>query len=277
MGKPKIALYDLEFAHLKNYTGFEPNTMFEWDRSGTSQKIGMYTERCFDMVHQSKNEIDICWLLEPKAIHPNGFDYIVNACGHMHFDYVMCFDDSVRDALPKGKTLFWTPGGSYMYRKDWGIWDKSKNVSIIASSKTWAPGHRFRQEVIAQYGNQFDFICGHGRNFVPDKIDALRDYRYSVAIENSSVNRYFTDKITDCFLAGTVPIFWGCPKIGEIFDPAGIIQFETLDELKIALANCNESDYLSRMPAIQHNFELAKQYAIVEDYLWNASLKRFYE
>jgi hypothetical protein len=51
---------------------------------------------------------------------------------------------------------------------------------------------------------------------------------------------YFTEKLIDCFLMETVPVYWGCPGIGSIFDERGILRFETPDELMRSLAHGTE-------------------------------------
>ena len=48
---------------------------------------------------------------------------------------------------------------------------------------------------------------------------------FSIAIENSRNGCYFTEKILDCFTTRTVPIYWGCPDIGDYFDMNVIITF----------------------------------------------------
>jgi hypothetical protein len=70
---------------------------------------------------------------------------------------------------------------------------------------------------------------GHGVRPLADKWDGLAPYRYSIAIENSQVPHYWTEKIADCFLAGTVPIYWGCPNIGDYFPSDAMIRLESLD------------------------------------------------
>jgi hypothetical protein len=53
---------------------------------------------------------------------------------------------------------------------------------------------------------------------VNNKRDALTDYEFSIAIENCIEDSYFTEKITDCFLTDTTPIYYGCKNISEFFD-----------------------------------------------------------
>ena len=49
------------------------------------------------------------------------------------------------------------------------------------------------------------------------KWDGLIDYSYSLAIENCCMDNYFTEKFTDCILAWSIPIYYGCPNINIYF------------------------------------------------------------
>ena len=66
--------------------------------------------------------------------------------------------------------------------------------------------------------------------FLPeDKFKAFRDYDYSIVIENSSIKNYFTEKLFDCFLERTVPLYWGCPNILDYFPEESLIVLTTED------------------------------------------------
>lgn len=99
---------------------------------------------------------------------------------------------------------------------------KTKLLSVVSSSKIATEGHRRRVEFVkylkTYFGDKID-LFGRGFNEIEDKWDALADYRYHVAIENSSVNHYWTEKISDAFLAGCHPIYHGCPNITDYFPP----------------------------------------------------------
>ena len=73
------------------------------------------------------------------------------------------------------------------------------------------------------------FVDSFGRGFVAveHKAEALAQYAFSIAIENSQQDTYFTEKLIDCFSTGTVPIYWGTRKISEYFDMRGVIQFDS--------------------------------------------------
>ena len=100
---------------------------------------------------------------------------------------------------------------------------KTKLISVIASSKTVTSGHakrlRFAKKLKQHYGDQIDF---YGRGFKPmdDKLEALQDYRFNVVLENSSFDDYFSEKFTDCVIAGAYPLYHGCPNL-ERYYPAG--------------------------------------------------------
>ena len=98
---------------------------------------------------------------------------------------------------------------------------KTKLISVISSNVAVTPQHRarlqFAQQLKAHYGDKIDF---YGRGFVTmdDKLEALKDYRFHVVLENSSFDHYFSEKLTDCILAGSYPIYYGCPNLEEYFN-----------------------------------------------------------
>ena len=54
---------------------------------------------------------------------------------------------------------------------------------------------------------------------------------FHVCVENIKRNNWYTEKIGEAFCTKTLPIYWGCPNIGEFYDKRGIITFETTEEL----------------------------------------------
>jgi hypothetical protein len=59
-----------------------------------------------------------------------------------------------------------------------------------------------------------------------NKHDILRNYEYSIAIENTNQLNYASEKLFDCFINNTVPLYYGCPNVGEIYNPKS---FETIN------------------------------------------------
>lgn len=106
---------------------------------------------------------------------------------------------------------------------------KSKIISTVTSDKTALPGHKMRfafiNQMIGHFKDRLD-LYGDGFNPVDDKFDALFNYKYSISIENSSLNGYFTEKITDCFLTYTMPVYYGCNNIFDYFPKESIIMID---------------------------------------------------
>ena len=66
------------------------------------------------------------------------------------------------------------------------------------------------------------------------KLDFLSNYRFTVAFENTSAEHYVTEKILHALLAGSVPIYWGCPQVAEYYNPDAFVNchaFGSFDEV----------------------------------------------
>jgi hypothetical protein len=83
---------------------------------------------------------------------------------------------------------------------------------------------------------------------------------FTIVIENCKEDYYFTEKLIDCLLSGTIPIYWGCPSIHNFFDKDGILQFNTVEECVQIIKNITENDYFKRLSIVNANFETALQY-----------------
>ena len=99
---------------------------------------------------------------------------------------------------------------------------------------------------------------------------------FCIVIENSKYDYYFTEKLLDCLLTGTIPIYWGCPSIGNIFNSEAILSFETLDDLIKIIDNISEDFYYSKMKIINENFNKAKEITLVDDIIFFNAYKHFY-
>lgn len=102
---------------------------------------------------------------------------------------------------------------------------KDKEISVISSGKDGSPGHRQRLEFIRilknHFGEKID-IFGRDINEIEDKWDALAGYKYHIALENCSVEDYWSEKLSDAYLARCYPIYWGCPNIEKYFHPSSL-------------------------------------------------------
>jgi hypothetical protein len=51
------------------------------------------------------------------------------------------------------------------------------------------------------------------RGTTASKAGTLGSYKFAICFENSVLKGWITEKIFDCFFAGTVPVYWGAPDI----------------------------------------------------------------
>lgn len=66
------------------------------------------------------------------------------------------------------------------------------------------------------------------------KIEFQRNYKFTIACENYSFEYYNTEKLTDAFYAGTIPIYYGDPKVAEIYNEKAFINchnYSSFDEV----------------------------------------------
>jgi hypothetical protein len=86
-------------------------------------------------------------------------------------------------------------------------------------------------------------LFGHGFQPILDKFDVIDPYKYSIAIENFFTNGYWTEKIADCFLCNTMPIYCGAKDILKYFPQESLILIdpykkeESFEIIKSAVEN----------------------------------------
>jgi hypothetical protein len=111
--------------------------------------------------------------------------------------------------------------------------EKSLDMSCIASTKQDLPGHSKRFEFVQkiEHKNLAIDVFGRGRAkpLPKGKLDGLLPYRYSIAIENTIHDDYFTEKVMDCWLAGTLPIYYGAQNLEDYFPEDSFIRLNELD------------------------------------------------
>lgn len=83
------------------------------------------------------------------------------------------------------------------------------------------------------------------KGFARSKAETLGKYTFSLCFENSVLKGWITEKIFDCFFAGTIPIYWGAPDIQDHVPSNCFIdkrQFKDYADLKSHLKSLTERD-----------------------------------
>lgn len=271
----KVNLFDNNFAHTLECCGYLTNTYLtkptkiEWqNKLPEFDGLTVFTDGyIFSPEYDNFKGRKAIWLVEPRSISPDLYRQVED--NFNKFDCILTFD---KNLLIRGKLSSKSPtvkiaiGQSRISDEDAKFYDKTKLVSMIASHKTMSEGHRFRHEIVQKLHSKHNFeLWGSGYRPFEEKLVALKDYCFSISVLNCKRDNYFTEILVDNFRTFTIPIFWGCPNIGDYFNTDGIITFDTIEELDEILKNLTTDDYVKRGNAMKENFELAKKYLITDD------------
>jgi len=174
----------------------------------------------------------------------------------------------------KANFLYYPYGTTWIHDGERAVYTKTKNLSIIASDKRFTHGQCIRHEVVARFRTKIDGVFGRGYQPIEHKVEGLAPYRYSITVENCNINSYFSEKLIDCFMTGTIPIYWGFGKVTDFFDTRGVLTFSSPEELAFILDRISPEDYESRIDAVRDNFQRALEYLSFEKHLWKDCLSK---
>jgi hypothetical protein len=135
--------------------------------------------------------------------------------------------------------------------------EKIKPLSWIVGNVADIPGHFMRRAFLKHIRRRESLpidLFGKAVRFIDDKWDGLAPYKYSIAVENSRSTDYWTEKIADCMLAWSVPLYDGCLNLEEYFPPGSFIRIDIAKPEK-AVAEIKEilvhDQWESRLPALE--------------------------
>ena len=273
-----VNLWDGEFKHCLKEQGFDASSYIkpekiqyvrdqtEWDG------ITLFTNDKLQMVDKVKSRYKVAWMIEARAILPNSYKLLEEL--EDKFDYIITYyEDLLLKNPAKYKQTF--VGATRIPKELRQIYNKTEICSLLVSNKNATDAHKFRH-VLADilHSNHF-LVTIFGGKYTPfaNKIDAHKNFMFSIVITNSCENFYFTEYLIDCLLCGTIPIFYGCPAIGDFFNIDGILHFTRYEEINDILLKINPQYYYSKMEAIKDNFQRAQQYLSTDDLLAECLLK----
>ncbi|MEQ9260514.1 MAG: hypothetical protein RIG84_15615 [Roseovarius sp.] len=198
-------------------------------------------------------------MAEPAAIHRAYHRKVARIARRFH--RVLSYDEALLARLPNG--VFFPYGSTWV--PGWRDLDLTKSAmcSLIASSKRSQEGHQLRHGIAEAARREGLDVAVMGQGYRPfgEKSEGLAPFRYSVVIENVRERNCFTEKLIDALLCRTVPIYWGCPNIGDFMDPSGMILCETEAEIRAALRTMSEADYAARLPGLEAALPMAEAYS----------------
>jgi len=247
-----------------------------------------------DNIHYLSDTLpNIFIYVEPKTIY-NVSDYLINNYNKYHA--IFTYDEEILKKCPNAiKYIYGTSWIKKEYYENIDISKKEFKISNLAGSKLInnSLGHVFRQIIhhsqdklkdypitffrsfhqhphLKDYGNNPFLISDKGSH---NKELLFDTFQFAIIIENSKQTNYFTEKIVDCLITKTIPIYWGCPNIGNFFDTTGWIILEStqISELYDKLKILDIDYYNSYKDVIDKNYNTSKKYIDVYENINNST------
>jgi hypothetical protein len=251
------------FEHNGSSTVNKTPKNFKWDFGGVHGLIDFYIDGDVHLALKNKHDgrKKILWTLESPYFNNNVFDFIKNNITIIleTFDLILTYDDNLLKL--NDKFCFLPAMGSWIINPS--VRKKTKLLSMITSNKILTPQQNERVLFANNNKDNID-IYGRGFNEVSNKENALDDYMFSICIENVTYDSYFTEKILDCFLTGTIPVYKGTKNITNFFDSDGILFLDNIE-----IKNLTHELYESKIKSINNNFIKAKKFMIPEDIIYD--------
>jgi len=259
--------------HYSSNSNRKPKT-FNWCTTYTPTRVFLdntIAQVAYNNIPLKEEEIRYGWVCESRSIVPE-----LNASLYTEhkfifetgkFKTIFTSDKELCKLNPNfkfclaGSNLPWTAEANYK------LHNKTKLVSMIASAKVITSGHAFRHSLAAKYKDSIDLYGGaFGSKKIGiskdlnaqwhNKDEALVDYMFSIVTENDKYDTYYTEKITDCFANGVVPVYWGPSDIDNYFNMDGVVVLNDEFDIKMLTPDL----YYSKMDAIKDN--LNKLYSL---------------
>ena len=248
---------------------------FLWDRYNFGLKTHFYSHK--HMLETMGNpDKRYGALFESEAIERSAHNLLFKNKGlHKDFDLIFTHSARILDNIENARFVpFCATNWTKNEIKDDMYKYKTKNVSILSSNKLMCPLHKFRYDLAYLCKNEKladTFGTFDGGSFVPI-VETLKDYRFSICIENEIQPYFFTERLVSALAMQTIPVYLGATKVEKFFNPDGIIQITTKDDIKKVLKQCTKEEYESRLPAILDNYKRALEYGNPLDYMYEKYL-----
>jgi hypothetical protein len=278
MKKIKLQAIGAPFDIAHSSCGKRKPKYFTW--SGVEEDIKIYIDHALSGGLSGSKEKKYGWTCESKIIAPNVIEDLRDRIDQYkkYYSKIFTFDEELISIDPSffiycfaGSNYPWTPD------EDYGVHEKTKLVSFLCSTNSMTEGHRYRLSWAEKLKDKVDLYGGAcGSNIIggshcyhhQKKTEAMKEYMFSIVIENCNVDCYFTEKITDCFANGVIPVYYGSKNITKYFDEKGIIFLEE----NFDISTLSEDLYNSKLDSVKENFKRIKEIPMSDDMIYLKTL-----
>jgi hypothetical protein len=222
------------------------------------------------------NGINIAYICEPQSVSNNKDFFIKN---QEKYDVILTFNKDVLNSCKNSE--FFEFGTCWVSKNNVNINNKTFSVSFLVGNKviSGCDGHILRHQV---YDNQsrikldkkffnssrMPYKPQELKNFIYDDKSPLFDSQFHICIENSQETNYFSEKLIDCLYSKTIPIYWGCPNIGDWFNTDSIFIVNNLEELISKVNSISEKTYEKLTYSIEENYKKSLEFLDLHERLY---------
>jgi hypothetical protein len=139
---------------------------------------------------------------------------------------------------------------NYSLRKS--IWDSAADLAIAT-------------QFYLSYRDKHKFPKDMQNSALPtDSKKWIFNSQFNIAVENTAQEHYFTEKLLGCFISLTIPIYIGCPNIGDYFDTRGMFIANSVEDVKKICASITPETYQQMLPYLKENKRRAEEFLKLE-------------
>jgi hypothetical protein len=144
---------------------------------------------------------------------------------------------------------------SYMWhsRPPREIQFKNKLMSIVVSEKQFAPGHLYRHQLvqkIIELNLPIDIYGRGSRQYKYNRVigefndaEPYETYSFSICIENTICNHYFSEKVITPLMYNCMPIYLGCKNLNKYLENVIILNGDINTDI-LVIMKIIENPYL---------------------------------
>lgn len=181
------------------------------------------------------------WLAARDAKKPEELAFGVGflfSCGQMSLPRLPAPDSVEYKAVLEDPP---TPDeGMYYARRC--VWEEQDRITIPkAFYTTFSRGKKKLSESMQE------------RSLPTDSKKWVFEHMFHIAVENTVERNYMSEKLFDCFVGNVVPIYLGCPNVGDYFDLRGILVADSVEDIVRICNTVTHETYASMRPYMDEN------------------------
>lgn len=228
-----------------------------------------------------KTTLRVLWVVEPNEV--SGIkDQVIRR--HKEYDLILTWNSEI--LVKCDNAVLYPHGMCWIHDFDLSK-EKEYCVTSLIGGKQMSQNHLIRQKLpsvvdkitsipLHLFNSRNNPFNGNGMNRQMHNETYKNELFYSqfhIAIENVSQSNYFSEKLIDCFQTKTVPIYLGCPNIGDFYDTRGMIIVNSLDEMVEKINSISPDTYNSMLDYVEKNYLLSEPHANFRETLKNTIIK----